>query len=245
MNRLKSKTKVYVTIALGLFFLSFASLGFAVSANSNVHFRSIEDWLLNNPGGSGNFINEEYVINLGNPFNFPILQDEIFLVNGETTYDGYVREKVLSEDRTEVFVHLNVKNAPMTVYSFSEFLSYLFWYLGIPGWPEVPPPAAIIGAYVDGYMDYTFKFKFIRPTQDTELPSFTFIYNNYEVVSSQLTGTGYGIFTDNAATYDFTPEEKGKVFVNQLMLSKPQLEGLKINKLYDTELWPVEIINVK
>ena len=49
MNRLKIKTTVYVTILLGLLFLSFASLRFAWSTQKEVTYKPLSDWTENNP----------------------------------------------------------------------------------------------------------------------------------------------------------------------------------------------------
>jgi hypothetical protein len=217
--------------------------GFISSVQARATIRPIEHWLLNNPTGStSNFLNEDYTINIGNPFFFPILTDEIFLVEGETTYDGYILERVLNDGSAQLTVNLWVYNAPLTVYNTSEFFDYLFWWLGVGN--PVPPPSAIIGAYKDGYIDYKYQYTFTLPIPGDEIPSVWEIYDAGAEIRCHINGKGYGTFSEAAAPF-FTPGANGKVTLNQIFLLKPQLEGLDINKLYGTELWPIELINIQ
>ena len=239
MNRSAIFPKILIFLIVGIM-----GFGFISTVQARVTFRPIEDWLFNNPTGSGgNYINDEYTINLGNPFMRPILLDEIFLVDGKTTFDGYIIERVLNDGSAQLTVNLWVHNAPLTVYSFPEFLEYLLWWLGyIPG--PVPQPNAIIGAYGDGYIDYQYRYTFNLPSPGMEIPNMWDLYFSGADIRVQIIGKGYGTFSENAAPY-FTPGAKGMVTINQICLMKPQLEGLDINKLYGTELWPIELINIQ
>jgi hypothetical protein len=219
------------------------SFGFISAVQAKVTFRPIEHWLLNNPTGSGaNYMNSDYTVNIGNPFLRPIFLDEILLVDGETTYDGFIQERVLNDGSAQITVNLWVNNAPLTVYSFPEFLDYLLWI--IFGGDPVPRPNAIIGAYGDGYIDYKFQYTFSLLSPGMEIPNIWDLIFSGADIRVQVTGKGYGTFSENAAPY-FTPGAKGMVTVNQLALIKPQLEGLGIKKLYGIELWPIELINVQ
>ncbi|MFW9773571.1 MAG: hypothetical protein ACFFEO_15585 [Candidatus Thorarchaeota archaeon] len=232
MNRSKTFLKVLILLIVGIMCFGFIS---TVQA-SRVNFRPIEDWLLNNPTGSGgNYLNEDYVINIGNPFLRPILLDEILLVNGETTYDGYIQERILNDGSAQLTVNLWVHNAPLTIYSFPDFLNYI---LG------GPRPNAIIGAYEDGYIDYKYQFTFNLPNPGMEIPNLWDLYFSEADVMSQVIGKGYGTFSESFAPF-FTPGAKGMVTLNQICLVKPQLEDLEINKLYGIELWPTELINIQ
>ena len=53
-----------------------------------------------------------------------------------------------------------------------------------------------------------------------------------------------GIFSKFAGPF-FTDGAKGMITLNQICLIKHQLEGLEINKLYGTELWPIELIKIQ
>jgi hypothetical protein len=239
MNQSKTLPKILIFLMITLM-----CFGFISTVQARVTMRPIEHWLLNNPTGtSGNFVNNDYTINIGNPFFFPILQDEIFLVDGETTFDGYILERVLNDGSAELTVNLWVYNAPLTIYNFQEWRMYVLWWLGIiPG--PISPPNAIIGAYEDGYIDYYYQYVFTLPSPGIEIPSMWDIYFSGAEIRMKTTGKGYGTFSENAAPF-FTPGATGMVTLNQMSLTMPQLEGLEINKLYGTELWPVELINVQ
>jgi hypothetical protein len=232
MNRSKMFSKILIFLIFG--FMCFGLVS-AVQAK-RVYTRPIEHWLLNNPTGSGgNYINDDYTINIGNPFLRPILLDEIFLVEGETTCEGFIKERVLNDGSAQLTVHLWVHNAPLTVYSFPEFLDYL---------GGGPRPNAIIGAYADGYIDYKYQCTFNLPSPGMDIPNiWDMIFSGVEI-SSHIVGKGYGTFSEFAGPF-FTSGAKGMVTLNQICLIKPQLEGHEINKLYGTELWPIELINIQ
>ena len=240
MKRSKLASRSLIFLLVGIMCFGFLSTAHA----ARVNIRPIEDWLVNNPTGSGgNYMNNDYVINTGNPFLRPILLDEILLVNGETTYDGYIQERILNDGSAQLTVHLWVYNAPLTVYNFPEFYNYLLWWIGIITDP-VPRPTAIIGSYADGCIDYKYQFTFNLPGPGLEIPNlWDLIFSGVEVMT-HINGKGYGTFSEAAAP-QFPPGTKGMVTLNQICLVKPQLEGLDINKLYGIELWPIELISLQ
>jgi hypothetical protein len=233
MKRSKILPRILIFLIFGFMCFGFIS---AVQA-ARVNTRPIEHWLLNNPTGSGGtYINDDYTINIGNPFLRPIFLDEIFLVEGETTYEGFIKERVLNDGTAQLSVHLWVYNAPLTVYSFPDFFDYIM--------RSGPRPNAIIGAYMDGYIDYKYQCTFNLPCPGMEIPNlWDMIFSGVEI-SSKIVGKGYGIFSEFAGPF-FTDGAKGMVTLNQICLIKHQLEGLEINKLYGTELWPIELIKIQ
>jgi hypothetical protein len=60
-----------------------------------------------------------------------------------------------------------------------------------------------------------------------------------------VVGNGYGILTNHAADFGFTPGVMGRVKLHQIALIKPDLNGNppKYDPEYDY-LWPVETIEI-
>ena len=58
-----------------------------------------------------------------------------------------------------------------------------------------------------------------------------------------LIGTGYGVLTDHADDFGFTPGATGMLKLHQIALFKPDFK-VDHPKYYPGELWPVETIEI-
>jgi hypothetical protein len=251
MNRNKINRRLTILAVTGILILSFVP--FAVANEGRVTERPIEDWLnaqwdfiymitgydVQN-WGIGDYVSPDslLVAKMGYPFPFPWMPnflDENGLVVGETTFGGCVIERELNDGTALITVHLDVWNAPLTVFFFPEFANYV-----LGGGAR---PSAILGSYEDGYIDYQLIFKFYVEAPGQPLPFFGFAYNNY--ISIHIVGTGYGTLTDHAADFGYTPGATGMLKLHQIALFKPDFGDDHPN--YDPvyhDLWPVETIEI-
>lgn len=241
----KKLTLMVITVILVLSFIPFVA---AVNGNGKVTTRPIEDWLNAQwdavlpydaeNWGMCDFVSPDsnLVAKMGFPFPF-ILSDENGLVIGETTFGGYITERVLNDGRALITVHLNVWNAPLTVFYFPELVDYVW------GDPPGPRPSAILGSYDDGYIDYKMVFKFLIGGPGDDMPFCWDAYNNY--ISMNLIGTGYGVLTDHAADFGLTPGAIGMLKLHQICLFKPDFgeDHPNYDPLYG-DLWPVETVEI-
>lgn len=237
MKRSNILPKLILLAAVGMLLCSFIPAVAASQGKGRVTIRPIDDWLINNPFGSLDFVSPDsnLVIKMGFPFPGPVL-DEVVLVEGETEFGGFILERVLNDGRAEVTVHLFAKNTPMTVFNWDEFAYYV--------WGGGPRPDAILGSWADGYMDhYKFEMKFILDGPGQEIPFIWALFDYDILISLKIVGTGYGIFTEHAAEFGFTPGAQGKAFINQILLFKPQLNP-DHPKMYYPELWPIETVEI-
>ena len=159
------------------------------------------------------------------------------LVVGDTIIEGSVKERVLNSGEALITLQLDVKNAPLTVYHFFEFLDYCFGDTD-----EVLP---ILGAEGDGYIDYKVICKFIIPEPGAELPIIWNIWDNFTSVN--IYGIGYGTLTEHAVELGFaeTAGAAGMVKLHQISLFKPDFKETHPN--YDPfygDLWPIETIEI-
>lgn len=192
MNRLKLKTKVYVILAIGLFFLSFASIGTAWGTRSGVTYRPLSDWVENNPP-----------VIYGFTTNWDLLPEGYILrstIDDPDQYSGYIKEKVLDDGRAEVTVYVFGKGYPIRLFGLDDAFS------GI--WEDI---------MVDTSYYCISTNKFILPEPGMKIPNIWDIYDGLvgEMVSGYSIGFGCGTFTAYAETFGFTSGETGRVFLHQ------------------------------
>ena len=159
------------------------------------------------------------------------------LVDGDTIIEGSIKERVLKDGRALITLQLDVTNAPLTVYDLFEFLDYCFGVLG--------EPQAILGAGIDGYIDYKVVAKFIIPYPGDPLPHCFGIWGDY--ISVNIHGIGYGTLTERAVELGFatTAGATGMLKLHQIGLFKPDLkEGHPKYYPGDGDLWPVETVEI-
>lgn len=243
-------------------------LGFTsavVASEGRVSERPLDDWLEPNyaafPWGAENWAFSDFVspeswlvCKMGLPWpksglpDFPGIKfDMVYensLVEGVTVITGLITERSLDDGSALITLHLDVKNAPLTVYNVFEFLGYCYnrtaWY----PYPGIPP-SAILGAEEDGYIDYKVVCKFYISEPGAALPDHNGLWNNY--ISVNIIGTGYGTLTEHAVELGFanTAGALGMVRLHQIALFKPNLKDTHPN--YDPDfgdLWPVETIEI-
>lgn len=255
MKSQKINKKLTLLAIAGILVLSFIPFVAAGNGNGRVTKRPIEDWLnaqwempliwfgydVEN-WGMCDFVSPDslLVAKMGLPFPF-ILSGENGLVIGKTTFGGHITERVLNDERALVTVHLYVWNAPLTVFFFPELAAHVW---PAPGELPGPRPLALLGGWEDGYIDYKMIFKFILDTPGDDMPFYGDAFNNY--ISLNIIGTGYGILTDHAADFGFTPGATGMLKLHQISLFKPDFKESHPN--YDPiygDLWPVETVEIQ
>ena len=247
MKRQKINKKLTLLAIVGILMLSFIPFVAAGEGSGKVTKRPIDDWLDAQWGtfpfdldnwGMCDFVSSYslLVAKMGFPFPF-ILSDENGLVNGETTFGGHITERVLKDGRALITVHLDVWNAPLTVFFFPELADHVW------GDPPGPRPLALLGAWEDGYIDYKMVFKFYLNGPGEDMPFCFDAYNNYK--SMNIIGTGYGTLTDHAADFGFTPGATGMLKLHQICLFKPdfKVDHPKYDPVY-LDLWPVETVEI-
>jgi len=193
MSQLKLKTKVYVTLAIGLFFLSIASVGNAWGPQKGVSHRPLSEWTETNPR-----------VVYGFTTNWDLLPDGYLLIpiiDNPDQYSGQIREKVLKDGRAEITVFVRVKSCPMSLYGLEDVFH---------------------GVFKDIMVDTTYQciyvFQFIVPEPNKPIPNMWDVLDGVagsEWVSTKSIGFGRGTFTDYAENFGFTSGETGKVFLHQ------------------------------
>ena len=249
MKRQHINRKLAILAIVGILMFSFIPFVAAGEGSGKVTKRPIDDWLnvqwdtvfdwfgydVEN-WGMADFVSpySSLVAKMGFPFPY-ILSDENGLVIGETTFRGHITERALEDGRALITVHLSVWNAPLTVFFFPELADHV--------WGSGPRPLALLGAYEDGYIDYKMVFKFYLDEPGDDIPFCWDAFNSY--ISLNIIGTGYGVLTDHAADFGFTPGATGMLKLHQLVLIKPDLkeDHPKYSPLYG-ELWLVETIEI-
>jgi len=251
MNRQNVNKKLILVAIVAILMFSFIPFVAAGEGNGRVTQRPIEDWLnaqwdtvfgwfgydVEN-WGMCDFVSPDslLVAKTGLPFPY-ILSDENGLVIGETTFGGHITERVLNDGRTLITVHLSVWNAPLTVFFFPELADHVW------GDPPGPRPTALLGSYEDGYIDYKMVFKFYIGGPGNDIP---FCWDAfYDYISMNIVGTGYGVFTDHAADFGFTPGATGMLKLHQICLYKPdfKIDHPNYDPLYG-DLWLVETVEL-
>jgi len=218
--------KISIPLAIAIVFLSCASTVLAASDNSKVTFRPLSDWAANNPSifyGWGG-----WPPGADNP-NYRIFLADFFSGNPppEGTYDGYIKERELSDGRALVTVYLILEDAP-------------FWLGVVPNFPFPSDPSVQIfeNAKIIKYREV---IEFFIPFPGAPISNLWDIgLGDYTFMSA--VGHGTGIFTDYAENFGFTSGEKGMMIINQRGLVHAALRNGFKGALGD--LFPVEIINV-
>ncbi len=250
----KSIKNLIVLATIGICIFSFIP---AVAASQGrVIERPLDDWLDPNyafyPWGEENWVMADW----GSPYNnllckmgYPMpkagigpwvndMEDENGLVMGETIIDGYITERELNNGQALITLYIDVKNAPLTVYDGSEFISYC---LG----ETMNEPQAVLGAGIDGYIDFKLIYKFFIPEPGLDLPTIWPSFNNY--ISINIIGTGFGTLTEHAVELGFAENAgaTGMVRLHQIALFKPDFkEGHPKYDPYYGDLWPVETVEI-
>lgn len=250
------KKQAILAITVGILLLGFIP---TAAASGKVTKRSLADWLVPNysnfPWGEQNWAFADYgdpannlVCKMGLPWPKSgllwapwFINDMVYengLVDGDTIIDGKITERVLNDGKALITLHLDVKNAPLTVYDFDEFILYCF---GV----TVVEPQAVLGSGIDGYMDYKVVAKFIIPEPGADLPDTFDIWYNY--ISISISGTGFGTLTERAVELGFaeTAGAMGRVRLHQIALFKPdfKVDHPKYDASYG-DFWPVENIEI-
>ena len=249
MKRQNINRNLAILAIVGVLMFSFIPFVAAGEGSGKVTKRPIDDWLnaqwdtiIDWTGynienwGMCDFVSpySNLVAKTGFPFPGP-LRDETGLVVGETTFGGHITERALKDGRALITVHLNVWNAPLTVFYFPELADHV--------WGTGPYPLALLGADEDGYIDYKMVLKFYIAEPGDDLPFCWFAFDSY--ISMNIIGTGYGELTDRAADFGFTPGATGMLKLHQICLFKPDFKEDHPN--YDPgyfDLWPVETVEI-
>jgi len=173
----------------------------------------------------------------------PFVEDLVYensLVDGDTIIDGNIKERELNDGTALITLSIDVKNAPLTVYDFIEFIDYCF------GAPSEPEP--LMGDGIDGYINYKVEVKFIIPHAGDPLPNVWSVWDNF--ISCSVVGTGYGLLTEHAVELGFAKNvgALGMLKLHQICLFKPNLPDIvpkyiKYSPVYG-ELWPVETVEI-
>jgi hypothetical protein len=256
---MKNNSKLVILTTLGIFILCFIPT--VAASEGRVRERPLEDWLQPNweayPWGEQNWAFGDFVspynwlvCKMGLPWpkapwydpegNLIFANDMIYensLVEGDTIIEGSIKERALNDGTALITLFLDVKNAPLTVYDFFEFIFYC------RGW--APEPEPILGAEIDGYMNYKLELKFIITEPGADLPFINLMWFNY--ISCNIIGTGYGILTEHAVELGYAKNAGalGMVKLHQICLFKPDLPDTipKYDPIYG-DLWPIETIEI-
>ena len=218
--------KISIPLMIAIVFLSCASTVYAVRDKSKVTFRPLSDWEANNPsifytwGG--------WPPGADTPTYRILLADfDAGIPPPEGTYDGYIKERELSDGRALVTVYLSLKDAP-------------FWLSVVPNFPVPSDPSVQIfeNAKIINYREVV---EFYIPYPGAPIPNlFEIGLEDYTFMSA--VGHGIGIFTDYAEGFGFTSGEEGMMMINQRGLVHAAFQNGIKGALRD--LFPAEIINV-
>ncbi|MFW9784578.1 MAG: hypothetical protein ACFFFB_20020 [Candidatus Heimdallarchaeota archaeon] len=218
--------KFSLLLVIALTFLGFVSMVSAASDKSRVTFRPLSDWEANNPSifyGWG-----------GWPPGTDTPVYRIFLADFFSgtpppidTYDGYIKERKLSDGRALVTVYLSLKDAP-------------FWLSVVPDFPFPWDSSTHIFENAK-IIEYREVVEFFIPFPGAPIPNlFDIPLVDYTYMSA--VGHGTGIFTAYAEGFGFTAGEEGMMTINQRGLVRAAFQNGFRGALGD--LFPAEIINV-
>jgi len=207
----KTIKATYLFLALVLILLSFVPI---INVNAwgqrqRVAYRPFSDWLKNN---------ERVVYGYGTN---PDLLPEGFLlrplIESPDEYCGFIKEKLLDDGRAEITVFVAVRNCRINLYGLQD------WY----NWEEQDILSDTKYCCIDISV-------FILPEPGMEIPIIFDLWSGDggEWVSSYSIGFGYGIFTEYAVKFGFTPGMPGGVFLHMYQTYTPEGE----------EVWPYEDI---
>ncbi|NHJ25413.1 MAG: hypothetical protein EAX89_12600 [Candidatus Lokiarchaeota archaeon] len=201
----------------------------AASDKSKVTFRPLSDWETNNPsifytwGG--------WPPGRDTPV-YRILLADFFSGSPPPigTYDGYIKERKLSDGRALVTVYLSLKDAPF----------WLILALDFPDPPAFPDPSKYILENAK-MIEYREVVEFFIPFPGAPIPNlFDIAFEDYTFMSG--VGHGIGVFTDYAESVGFTSGEEGMMTINQRGLVYAAFQNGFNGALRDC--FPAEIINV-
>lgn len=229
------------------------------ASEGTVRERPLEDWLEPNwdffSWGEQNWAFADFV----SPYNWlvckmgfpwptdnetcgfgPFVEDLVYensLVEGDTIIEGSIKERALTDGITLITLSLDVKNAPLTVYDYFEFIYYCLGF--------APEPEPLLGDGLDGYINYKVEIKFFIPEPGDILPNVWSVWDNY--ISCNIIGTGYGLLTEHAVELGFAKNvgALGMLKLHQIALFKTDLK--ENHPKYDPDfgdLWPVEIVEI-
>jgi hypothetical protein len=260
---MKKNAKLIILTSIGILVLCF--IPSIVVAEGKVTRRPLEDWLEPNwdffnwgeqNWAFGDFVSPYSMLVCKMGFPWPkaglpwapgIKYDMVLensLVEGDTIIEGSIKERELNDGRALITLQLDVKNAPLTVYNYLEFIGYCFNITAL--WPdEGIPPLAIVGEGIDGYIDYQVICKFYISAPGDPIPFVWDIW--YDYISCNIIGTGYGILTEHAVELGYAKNAGalGMVKLHQICLFKPDLPDTipKYDPVYG-DLWPIETIEI-
>ncbi len=185
--------KISIPLVISFVFLGCVFGVNAMSQRATVKYRPLSHYLKNNPSvfywWYGPYPNYEYRLDLAN-----------FLPFGEGTppprgtYDGYIEEEEMPDGRAEITVYLTLHDAPFWLRSSSE------------------PDKLVMEGMVDWYFEVE---RFIIEKPGAEIPFILDIPYPDDYLLIAGSGTGYGIFTEFAEDFGFTPGVEGMFYLFQ------------------------------
>ena len=219
--------KISIPLVIAIIFLSCTSTVYAASNKSKVNFRPLSEWEEANPS--------VFYYWFGWPPGVDTPCYALSLADYETgtpppkgTYDGYIKERKVSDQRALVTVYLTLKNAP-------------FWLtIDDPDSDPLDPSKQIFeNAKIIEYHEVEC---FYIAYPGATIPNI-FEIAFPDIVSFSGVGHGTGIFTHYAESeLGFTSGEEGMMTMNQRALIHPAFQNDFKGALGDC--FPVEIINV-
>ncbi|MFW9896639.1 MAG: hypothetical protein ACFFD7_12610 [Candidatus Thorarchaeota archaeon] len=214
--------KISIPLIIAIVFFSCTSIVYAASDNSKITFRPLSDWKENNPsifyGWRGSPSGQESPL-----YQIDMAEWWTGTPPPKGTWDGYIKERELSDGRAQVTVYLSLHNAP-------------FWLI-IDGTP-ILDQIFEEGRTLEIYHEVN---KFIIESPGAIIPNL-FDIDLLDFICSFGSGWGSGMFTEYAEAYGFTPGAIGIVNINQRGLIFPALQNGFQGALAD--VFPVEFINV-
>lgn len=253
---MKKSNRLILLVTTTLLICSFIP---TIALAGRVTERPLEDWLTPNyeafPWGEQNWAFSDFVspyswlvCKMGFPWPCdyetcgfgPFIEDLVYengLVDGVTVIGGKIKERELSDGTALITLSLDVKNAPLTVFDYFQFIDYCFG--------DALDPMPLLGEGIDGYINYKLELKFIIPKAGDPLPDVWSIWDNY--VSCNVIGTGYGLLTEHAVELGFAKNvgALGMLKLHQICLYKPDLkvDHPKYDPIFG-DLWPIETVEI-
>jgi hypothetical protein len=226
MKKMKKKTKIILLATMGIYLFSFMP---AVVGKANS--RPISDFTATN----------DYVANWYDPESDLIVIIHGFFVTPPGTdrianypHTGSVLERDLKDGRILYKVNLHVKGAWIMVAYYSQERLIFVGEMDYTIIATIILYEGVFGGPVPNFLQIWFP-DFFDPPIDPPIGESTF---------SHITGSGTGIFVDDAAAIEqgFAPGATAKVKLSQVGISKPE-DHPQIDPEHDPyNMWPVEIV---